>query len=57
VINLSHRSRERFTLDDLKPLDSLAANAAVAIQNAQAFSKLKGETDMALSHAAMEHLL
>jgi len=57
VINLSNRSERPFSIDDLKPLDTLATNASLAIQNAAVFSKLKQATERLVTHASMEHLL
>ncbi len=57
VINMSNESGKSFSIDDLKPLDSLAANASLAIQNASILSRLKEETERTLSSASMGHFL
>jgi len=56
VINMSNRSENFFTLDDLKMLDALALYASIAIQNAKNFSQLKDATGEVLRHATMLHM-
>jgi len=53
VLNLSSRNGNRFTLDDLKLLNSFSRYAAIALKNVLCMSDLKHATNAVLSHASI----
>ncbi len=53
VLNLSSRKGNRFTLDNLKLLNSFSRYAAIALKNVLCMSDLKHATDAVLSHASI----
>ncbi len=53
VLNLSNRKGNRFTLDNLKLLNSFSRYAAIALKNVMCMSDLKHATDEVLRHASI----
>jgi len=53
VLNLSSRKGNRFTLDNLKLLNSFSRYAAIALKNVMCMSDLKHATDEVLRHASI----
>ncbi len=53
VINLSNSSDRLFTIEDLKLLSSLSAQASIAIQNSGNFETLKNATERVLQQATI----
>ena len=53
VLNLSSRKANRFSLDNLKLLNSFSRYAAIALKNVMCMSDLKHATDAVLSHASI----
>ena len=53
VLNLSSRRGNRFTLDNLKVLNSFSRYAAIALKNVLCMSDLKHATNAVLSHASI----
>lgn len=53
VLNLSSRKANRFSLDNLKLLNSFSRYAAIALKNVMCMSDLKHATDEVLRHASI----
>ena len=53
VINMSHSSEKKFSLDDLGVISSLSFYASLAIQHARNFTRLKNATEGMLMHATV----
>ena len=53
VLNLSSRNGNRFTLDNLRLLNSFSRYAAIALKNVLCMSDLKHATDEVLRHASI----
>ena len=53
VLNVSSRKTNRFTLDNLRLLNSFSRYAAIALKNVMCMSELKHATDKVLRHASI----
>lgn len=53
VLNLSNRNGNRFTLDNLRLLNSFSRYAAIALKNVMCMSDLNHATDQVLKHASI----